>query len=176
MITDGSVHRKENDMTGRRTMMVLETKMKFALIGAAALTAAAFATPALAQAVIEDPGYCAQFLPECRLPKPRTGQSVHQWRLLAERQRVRGTSLAPSLSDTPRIMEKEAAKRPLPTAALYGLQNLQRLDNDLSVSERHRVSLPKQAVRATSAFRPIVERTSRHVRKVPLTDVGHPHE
>src|ERR1700730_14812984 len=33
---------------------------------------------------------------------------------------------------------KEAAKRPLPTAALYGLQNLQRLDNDLSESERHR--------------------------------------
>jgi hypothetical protein len=63
MITDGSVRRKENDMTGRRTMMVLETKMKFALIGAAALTAAAFATPALAQAVIEDPGYCAQFYP-----------------------------------------------------------------------------------------------------------------
>jgi hypothetical protein len=35
-------------------------------------------------------------------------------------------------------MEKEAAKWPLPTAALYGLQNLQRLDNDLSASERHR--------------------------------------
>jgi hypothetical protein len=35
------------------------------------------------------------------------------------------------------MMEKEAAKRPLPTAALYGLQNLQRLDNDLPVSERH---------------------------------------
>ncbi len=37
--------------------------MKFALIGVAALTAAAFVTPALAQAVIEDPGYCAQFYP-----------------------------------------------------------------------------------------------------------------
>ena len=38
--------------------------MKFALIGAAAaLIAAASATPALAQAVIEDPGYCAQFYP-----------------------------------------------------------------------------------------------------------------
>jgi opacity protein-like surface antigen len=33
------------------------------LIGAAAVIAAAFATPALAQAVIEDPGYCAQFYP-----------------------------------------------------------------------------------------------------------------
>ena len=37
--------------------------MKYALIGAAALAAAAFATPALAQAVIEEPGYCAQFYP-----------------------------------------------------------------------------------------------------------------
>ena len=37
--------------------------MKFALIGAAAVAAAAFATPALAQAVISDPGYCAQFYP-----------------------------------------------------------------------------------------------------------------
>jgi hypothetical protein len=37
--------------------------MKLALIGAAAVVAAAFATPALAQAVIEDPGYCAQFYP-----------------------------------------------------------------------------------------------------------------
>src|SRR5712672_2629871 len=40
-----------------------ETKMKYALIGAAAVAAAAFATPALAQQVIEDPGYCAQFYP-----------------------------------------------------------------------------------------------------------------
>jgi hypothetical protein len=40
-----------------------ETKMKFALIGAAALVAAGSVTPALAQAVIEDPGYCAQFYP-----------------------------------------------------------------------------------------------------------------
>jgi hypothetical protein len=38
--------------------------MKLALIGAAAVAAAAaFATPALAQAVIKDPGYCAQFYP-----------------------------------------------------------------------------------------------------------------
>jgi hypothetical protein len=37
--------------------------MKLALIGAAAVIAAASATPALAQAVIEDPGYCAQFYP-----------------------------------------------------------------------------------------------------------------
>ena len=43
--------------------MIQETKMKFALIRAAALAAAAFASPALAQAVIEDPGYCAQFYP-----------------------------------------------------------------------------------------------------------------
>ena len=37
--------------------------MKFALIGAAALVTAASVTPALAQAVIEDPGYCSQFYP-----------------------------------------------------------------------------------------------------------------
>ena len=36
--------------------------MKRALIGAVAV--AAFATPALAQTVIEDPGYCAQFYPD----------------------------------------------------------------------------------------------------------------
>src|SRR4051812_21140461 len=40
-----------------------ETKMKLALIGAAAVAATAFATPVLAQAVVEDPGYCAQFYP-----------------------------------------------------------------------------------------------------------------
>jgi len=37
--------------------------MKLVLTGAAALIAAASVTPALAQAVIEDPGYCAQFYP-----------------------------------------------------------------------------------------------------------------
>jgi len=37
--------------------------MKYALIGAAAVVAAASVTPALAQQVIEDPGYCAQFYP-----------------------------------------------------------------------------------------------------------------
>jgi hypothetical protein len=37
--------------------------MKLALIGIGFAAAAAFATPALAQAVIEDPGYCAQFYP-----------------------------------------------------------------------------------------------------------------
>jgi hypothetical protein len=42
--------------------------MKFALIGAAAVAAAAFVTPALAQAVSSNPGYCAQFYPNanCR--------------------------------------------------------------------------------------------------------------
>src|SRR5713226_671279 len=49
--------------TVQETKMIQETKMKFALIGAAAFAAAAFATPALAQAVIEEPGYCAQFYP-----------------------------------------------------------------------------------------------------------------
>ena len=38
--------------------------MKFALIGAAAVATTAFVTPALAQPVISDPGYCAQFYPD----------------------------------------------------------------------------------------------------------------
>jgi hypothetical protein len=38
-----------------------ENKMKFALIGAAAIAAAAFVTPALAQDVTSNPGYCAPF-------------------------------------------------------------------------------------------------------------------
>jgi hypothetical protein len=37
--------------------------MKFASIGVAAVVTAAFVTPALAQAIIEDPGYCAEFYP-----------------------------------------------------------------------------------------------------------------
>jgi hypothetical protein len=37
--------------------------MKSSLIGAAVVAAVAFVTPALAQTVIEDPGYCAQFYP-----------------------------------------------------------------------------------------------------------------
>jgi len=50
-----------------------ETKMKSALIGAAAVAAAAFATPAMAQTVIEDPGYCAQFYPSVNCPYPGPG-------------------------------------------------------------------------------------------------------
>jgi hypothetical protein len=37
--------------------------MKFVLIGATALVTVASVTPALAQAVISNPGYCAQFYP-----------------------------------------------------------------------------------------------------------------
>jgi hypothetical protein len=37
--------------------------MKFALLGAAAVAATALVTPVMAQAVISDPGYCAQYYP-----------------------------------------------------------------------------------------------------------------
>ena len=37
--------------------------MKLALIGATFVVVAAFVTPALAQPIIQDPGYCAQFYP-----------------------------------------------------------------------------------------------------------------
>jgi hypothetical protein len=51
---------------GHVTMSLQQSRrkqMKYALIGAAAFAAAALATPALAQAVIDDPGYCAQYYP-----------------------------------------------------------------------------------------------------------------
>jgi hypothetical protein len=61
--------------------------MKYALIGAAAVAAAAFATPALAQAVIEDPGYCAQFYPNANCqnlgagnPYTNGGYWANDWR------------------------------------------------------------------------------------------------
>jgi hypothetical protein len=60
--------------------------MKLALIGAAAVAATAFATPVLAQAVIEDPGYCAQFYPNANCQNlgpgnPYTdGGYYRQWR------------------------------------------------------------------------------------------------
>ena len=37
--------------------------MKFVMLGAAALAASALVSPLKAQAVISDPGYCAQFYP-----------------------------------------------------------------------------------------------------------------
>jgi hypothetical protein len=56
--------------------------MKFALIGAAAVAAAAFASPALAQQVIEDPGYCAQFYPDanCQNLGPGNPYTDGNWR------------------------------------------------------------------------------------------------
>jgi hypothetical protein len=40
-----------------------ESVMKFALIGAAVVATAALVTPAAAQRVVTNPGYCAQFYP-----------------------------------------------------------------------------------------------------------------
>jgi hypothetical protein len=49
-----------------------ETMMKFALIGAAAIVAAAYVTPALAQTINSSPGYCAASYPNanCQYPVP----------------------------------------------------------------------------------------------------------
>ena len=60
--------------------------MKFALIGVAiAATAAAFATPAAAQRVVTNPGYCAQFYPNANCQNygagnPYTGGYQAGWR------------------------------------------------------------------------------------------------
>ena len=49
--------------------------MRFALIGAA-IAAAAFTSPALAQAVVEDPGYCAQYYPNANCQNYGPGNPV----------------------------------------------------------------------------------------------------
>jgi hypothetical protein len=56
--------------------------MKYALIGAVGVIAAAFASPASAQAVIEDPGYCAQFYPDanCQNIGPGNPYTDGNWR------------------------------------------------------------------------------------------------
>jgi hypothetical protein len=53
--------------------------MKSALIGAAALAAAAFATPVLAQAVVEDPGYCTQFYSNGSCQDLAPGNPYRDW-------------------------------------------------------------------------------------------------
>jgi hypothetical protein len=55
-----------------------ETKMKFALIGAAAIAAATFVTPALAQDVTSNPGYSAQFYPSAN--SQNLGADAANWR------------------------------------------------------------------------------------------------
>jgi hypothetical protein len=50
--------------------------MKFAWIGGAAIAAAAFAAPALAQAVVEEPGYCAQYYPNANCQNYGPGNPV----------------------------------------------------------------------------------------------------
>jgi hypothetical protein len=51
--------------------------MKFALISAAAVAVAGvFATPVLAQAVVENPGYCAQYYPNANCQNYGPGNPV----------------------------------------------------------------------------------------------------
>jgi hypothetical protein len=113
IITFERAHRKVIGATAAYSNLVLmtifqETKMKFALIGAAALVAAASATPALAQAAISD---LATVRSSIRTQIARTWgwATVYRRRLLsqhlAEQPRVHGASLAPSPSDAPRIVE-----------------------------------------------------------------------
>jgi hypothetical protein len=49
--------------------------MKSALIGAAVVAAAAFVTPALAQAVTSNAGYCAEFYPNANCQNLGPGNS-----------------------------------------------------------------------------------------------------
>jgi hypothetical protein len=49
---------------------------KYAMLGAA-LMVAAFVTPASAQAVVEDPGYCAQFYPNANCQNYGPGNPMY---------------------------------------------------------------------------------------------------
>jgi len=78
--------------------------MKFAFIGATALVTVASVTPALAQAVIEDPGYCAQFYPNANCQNLGPGNPYTDSGLskqLAQRQRVNRAPSATSPSVAP---------------------------------------------------------------------------
>jgi hypothetical protein len=59
--------------------------MKFAMIAAALVATAAIATPASAQRVVTNPGYCAQFYPNANCQNygpgnPYTGSYQAGWR------------------------------------------------------------------------------------------------
>jgi hypothetical protein len=97
-----------------RRALSKETKMKFALIGAAAVAAAALATPAVAQQVITDPGRCAQFYPNANCNNLGAGNPYT-------------VTIGCTAGNGKRSGQAAASTRCSP-AALYGLQNLQRLD------------------------------------------------
>jgi hypothetical protein len=52
------------------------TKIK--ILGAAAILASALASPATAQEVIYNPGYCAQFYPNANCQNKGPGKSLHR--------------------------------------------------------------------------------------------------
>jgi hypothetical protein len=90
--------------------------MKYALIGAAALAATAFASPALAQAVIEDPGYCAQFYPNANCQNygpgnPYTGGSYQPngWQ---NGNALMAPALAPAFSPRIKATHKTKPRQP----------------------------------------------------------------
>ncbi len=81
--------------------------MKLALIGIAAVATAAFATPVLAQQVIEDPGYCAQFYPNanCQNTGPGNPYTDGNWR---KNERLGAASTSQKSSAYPRRAARSA--------------------------------------------------------------------
>src|SRR3981189_3359339 len=90
-----------------------ETRMKLALIGAAAVVAAGSVTPALAQQVIEDPGYCAQFYPNANCQNLGPGNPYTDGGYYRNDWRNRNAYMEPRLHRHHRthrgLMEKRAA-------------------------------------------------------------------
>jgi hypothetical protein len=69
--------------------------MKFALMGATVVATAAFATPVLAQAVISDPGYCAQFYPDANCQNLGPGNPYTDGDYYRDDNRQNGNAMMP---------------------------------------------------------------------------------
>ena len=87
---------------------------KFALLGAAAILFISFATPVMAQRVISEPGYCAQFYPNanCQNEGPNnirvtisaeSCRATHMLRTVSARATSTGAVMAASILATNRL-------------------------------------------------------------------------
>ncbi len=97
---------------------------KFGILGAAALVASALASPAMAQAVIYNPGYCAQFYPNANCQNkgpgnPYTGsyQRHENWQDQGYRQDRRWRDSYNTTAMTTTTASGRATSRPAWSAA-----------------------------------------------------------
>ena len=68
---------------------------RFGILGAAALVASALATPAMAQEVVYNPGYCAQFYPNANCQNYGPGNPLYPGYYSSQAAMVPGAVVAP---------------------------------------------------------------------------------